>query len=185
MTRNIDERMAEISRRSEAIFRQRKQRRSRILAACVPLVLLVGIATPFLRPERVPDSVKTEPDTWGSQQTVSVGSVSVSGAGISHRYASAADVSRITELIEGICAGASLKDEESTKPSDQIQDYDVPGQPSLLKYTVLVTNADGTVTQYSLLPALLINQKTNERFPLDPQTDRALKDALGILGNSE
>lgn len=181
MMNNLDEHMAEISRRSEVIFRQRKRRRSRILAVCVPLVLLLGISTAFLLPNWVPDGLKTEPDGWyDPQQTVFAGSVTVSGAGISHRYTSAEDVNRITDLIAGICAGASLKDAESTKPSDQIQDY-YSSEPSIpMGYTILVTNADGTTTRYSLLPLLLINQKTNASFSLNDQTYHALKDALGI-----
>ncbi len=179
MTRNLEERMAEISRRSEAIFRRRKQRRNRVLAVCVPLVLLLGISAAFLRQHPLPK--KPKPDGWyGPHQTVFVGSVTVQGKGVSHRYTSEEDVTRITDLIGDICSVVHKSDGESTEPSDPFQDYYSSEQSSAVKYTILVTEADGTVTEFSLLPELLVNRQTGKRFPLNSQTYQTLKAALGI-----
>lgn len=41
--RNIDERMAEIARRSEERIRARKKQRHRLIAACIPMVLCVSL----------------------------------------------------------------------------------------------------------------------------------------------
>jgi len=42
--RNLDERMAEIDRRSKAVFAKRKQRRKQILSVCIPLELCLIVA---------------------------------------------------------------------------------------------------------------------------------------------
>lgn len=49
--RNFEERLAEISRRSEAILLQRKKRKKQILTVCIPLVLCAVVAIPFLLPK--------------------------------------------------------------------------------------------------------------------------------------
>lgn len=43
MMRTFEERMAEISRRSEKIKKERKDMRNRLLLACIPLVVCVGL----------------------------------------------------------------------------------------------------------------------------------------------
>ena len=48
--KNFEERLAEISRRSEAILLQRKKRKKQILTVCIPLVLCAVVAIPFLLP---------------------------------------------------------------------------------------------------------------------------------------
>lgn len=49
--RNFEERLTEISRRSEAILLQRKKRKKQILTVCIPLVLCAVVAFPFLLPK--------------------------------------------------------------------------------------------------------------------------------------
>jgi len=48
--RSFEQRMAEISRRSQEIFTQRKRRRKRLLTLCIPLVLCIGLLTWMLLP---------------------------------------------------------------------------------------------------------------------------------------
>lgn len=66
---NLDQRMAEIRRRSEKILKERKKRRQVILAACIPVLLCVGIyafmRTPVTQNHRISDPVAPE-DSVGS-----------------------------------------------------------------------------------------------------------------------
>lgn len=192
--KTVEERVAEITRRSEKIIRQRKQRRSHILMACIPAALLVGIYTAFalpgMMPEKVPELNSRGPDkeyfdsTEGSTAALYAGSVEVSGLGISWEFGALEDVTRITDLIGGILASPET-DNTANWDVTSVIDSSTKGYDGerISGITILITDADGTVTEYCLTKAALVNQNTYESCAVSEDEYWALRDALGVPDN--
>lgn len=189
--RSLQECQAEVFRRSENRIRQRKQRRVRIFAFCIPLVLCVGLLGVLYLPGRSgsPTTLETTTvcfsDVMDSNETVLfAGSVEVSGSGLSHVYTAGEDVQEIIRLLT---LAASLP-MESEDDAEETRDIATKGdssaqlkEESLQKsYRILVTESDGTQAEYLLLGTLLLQESTQTVFHMDEDTCSALKAALGI-----
>ena len=189
--RNFEERKAEVFRRSEKRIKERKQRRNHMLMACIPLVLCLTIFGAFLFPQM--DDFKQAPESnnehyfseaMGTEADggLFAGSVEVSGNGVSSYYTSVENVQGIMRLINGIVAvpetnyGDDLRDyitDESTS-TDANENY----QENC--YKIVVHRSDGTSTEYLLVGSRLIDQNTQQEFPVSEDTMKDLKNALGI-----
>lgn len=188
--RNFEERKTEVFRRSEKRIKERKQRRNNILMTCIPLVLCLTIFGAFLFPQM--DDLKQAPESSNEQFSGAMGtdevgglfagSVEVSGNGVSSYYTSVENVQGIMRLINGIVAvpetndGDDLRDyitDESTS-SDKNENY----QENC--YKIVVHRSDGTSIEYLLVGSRLINQNTQQEFPVREDTMKDLKNALGI-----
>lgn len=190
--RELHECQAEVFRRSEKRIKERKQRRNHMLMACIPLVLCLTIFGAFLFPQM--DDFKQAPessnehyfsgamgtDTMGG---VITGSVEVSGNGISSFYSTEEDVLEIMRLINGIVA---IPETESDGSDDR--DYITDENHSTEQkenqkekgYTILLKRGDGSSTEYLLVGSLLIDQTTQQEYPVSEDTMKDLKNALGI-----
>lgn len=161
-----------------------------MLMACIPLVLCFTIFGAFLFPQL--DDLKQAPESSNEQFSGAMGkdeigglfagSVEVSGNGVSSYYTSVENVQGIMRLINGIVAvpetnyGDNLRDyitDESTS-TDKNENY----QESC--YKIVVKRSDKTSTEYLLVGSRLIDQNTQQEFPVSEDTMKDLKNALGI-----
>jgi len=188
--RELHECQAEVFRRSEKRIKERKQRRNHILMVCIPLILCVTIFGGLFLPNL--DDFKGAPESsdellYSGTGTEAVGglftgSVEVSGNGVSSYYTSVENVQGIMRLINGVVAvpetndGDDLRDyitDESTS-TDSNENY----QENC--YKILVKRSDGSSTEYLLVGSLLIDQTTQQEYPVGEATMKDLKNALGI-----
>ena len=188
--RDLNECQAEVFRRSEKRIKERKQRRNHILMVCIPLILCVTIFGGLFLPNL--DDFKGAPESsdellYSGTGTEAVGglftgSVEVSGNGVSSYYTSVENVQGIMRLINGVVAvpetndGDDLRDyitDESTS-TDSNENY----QENC--YKILVKRSDGSSTEYLLVGSLLIDQTTQQEYPVGEATMKDLKNALGI-----
>lgn len=163
--RSFEERMAEISRRSEERLKERKKRRSRLLAACIPIVLCAALILPGMLP--------------AGNAADSAGTVKVSGDGVSHCYTAAEDVTEITDLINRIVTvpETGMENEES------VEDMSAANREESSEgkgYTVTVTKADGNIRVFTLAGSKLIDRSTMKAYEMSGQESEKLKKALGI-----
>lgn len=190
--RDLNECQAEVFRRSEKRIKERKQRRKHILMACIPLVLCITMFSAFVLPAMMPagsGDKNAAPESFDEQYSGALGedgegilvagSVEVSGNGISCYYTSVEDVQSIIGLLNGIVAVPETDDAddmESNASADTSRDesYEDNG------YKIVVKRSDGTTAEYLLIGTMLIDQATQEEFPIDEETYFELKDALGI-----
>ena len=186
--RNFEDRKAEVFRRSEKRIKERKQRRNHILMACIPLVLCLTIFGAFLFPQM--DDLKQAPESSNEQfsgamgtdevGSLFAGSVEVSGNGVSSYYTSVENVQGIMRLINGIVAVPETND------GNENSDFVVEDSTSTEQkgerggYTILVKRSDGSSVEYLLTGSLLIDQTTQQEYPVSEDTMKDLKDALGI-----
>lgn len=162
-----------------------------MLMACIPLVLCLTIFSAFLFPrmddfKRAPESSNEQfsgamgTDTMGG---VITGSVEVSGNGITSFYSTEEDVLEIMRLINGIVA---IPETESDGSDDR--DYITDENHSTEQnenqkekgYTILLKRGDGSRTEYLLVGSVLIDQTTQQEYPVSEDTMKDLKIALDI-----
>ena len=188
--RELHECQAEVFRRSEKRIKERRARRNHILMACIPLVLCLTIFGAFLFPQM--DDLKQAPESSNEQFSGAMGtdevgglfagSVEVSGNGVSSYYTSVENVQGIMRLINGIVAVPETND------GDDLRDYITDKSTSTDKnenyqescYKIVVKRSDGTSTEYLLVGSRLIDQNTQQEFPVSEDTMKDLKNALGI-----
>ena len=188
--RELHECQAEVFRRSEKRIKERKARRNHILMACIPLVLCLTIFGAFLFPQM--DDFKQAPESSNEQFSGAMGtdedgglfagSVEVSGNGVSSYYTSVENVQGIMRLINGIVAVPETND------GDDLRDYITDESTSTDKnenyqescYKIVVKRSDKTSTEYLLVGSVLIDQTTQQEYPVSEDTMKDLKNALGI-----
>ena len=188
--RNFEERKAEVFRRSEKRIKERKARRNHILMTCIPLVLCVTIFGALFLPKL--DYFKSAPERsdellYSGMGTEAVGglftgSVEVSGNGISNCYTSVTDVQGISALLNGIVAIPETAPDggdrdfvtEDNSSTDLKEDVKEQG------YTIVIKRSDGSSTEYLLVGSVLIDQNTQQEYPVGEATMKDLKNALGI-----
>ena len=188
--RNFEERKAEVFRRSEKRIKERKQRRNHMLMACIPLVLCLTIFGAFLFPQM--DDFKQAPESSNEQFSGTMGkdeigglfagSVEVSGNGVSSYYTSVENVQGIMRLINGIVAVPETNDGDDLRDyiTDESTSTDANENYQENCYKIVVHRSDGTSTEYLLVGSRLIDQNTQQEFPVSEDTMKDLKNALGI-----
>ena len=188
--RELHECQAEVFRRSEKRIKERKQRRNHILMTCLPLVLCLTIFGAFLFPQL--DDFKQAPESSNEQFSGAMGkdeigglftgSVEVSGNGVSSYYASVENVQGIMRLINGIVAVPETNDGDDLRDyiTDESTSTDVNENYQENCYKIVVKRSDGTSTEYLLVGSLLIDQATQQEYPVSEDAMKDLKSALGI-----
>ena len=107
--RNIQECYEEALRRSEEQIKERKKRRTRILVACIPMVLCLtifagflspglGVTTDMAEPEAGPPLYNAE-SAMGDGAVILMDSVEVVGNGLAHKFTSPEEVQEITVSV--------------------------------------------------------------------------------------
>ena len=188
--RELHECQAEVFRRSEKRIKERKQRRNHILMTCIPLVLCLTIFGAFLFPQL--DDFKQAPESSNEQFSGAMGkdeigglftgSVEVSGNGVSSYYTSVENVQGIMRLINGIVAVPETNDGDDLRDyiTDESTSTDVNENYQENCYKIVVKRSDGTSTEYLLVGSLLIDQATQQEYPVSEDAMKDLKSALGI-----
>lgn len=191
--RNFEERLGEIRRRGEALKRKRKNRQ-RMLAACIPLVLCVGLcglflpdwkATPVSGENPNPSGAVGDPSSETQRVTAedfSVQQIRVEGFGFQITHTD----DRALRQIDGLLSELMRRQEVlATSPVNPVSGSDDPGfggkegDSEQMGFVVTVETPEG-VQQYYLLGSTLKNLQTGCTRHLDEQDLLALKDVLGI-----
>ena len=191
--RNFEERLGEIRRRGEALKRKRKNRQ-RMLAACIPLVLCVGLcafilpewkATPVSGENPNPSGAVGDPSSETQRVTAedfSVQQIRVEGFGFQITHTD----DRVLRQIDGLLSELMRRQEDSaTSPVNPVSGSDDPavggkeGDSDDMGFVVTVEIRD-EVQQYYLLGSCLKNLQTGCTRHLEEQDLFALKRALGI-----
>lgn len=191
--RELHECQAEVFRRSEKRIKERKKRRNHMLMACIPLVLCITLFGAFLFPQM--NDFKQAPESSNEQFSDAMGtdaagglfwdSVEVSGNGISNYYTAVEDVQLIVSLINEAVAIPETSDgkENNDFTAEDSSSIDIQGEQKDKGYKILVQRSDGTSTEYQLVGSVLIDQTTQQEYPVSEETIMDLKDALGIPRN--
>ena len=188
--RELHECQAEVFRRSEKRIKERKQRRNHMFMACIPLVLCLTIFGAFLFPQM--DDFKQAPESSNEQFSGAMGkdevgglfagSVEVSGNGVSSYFTSAENVQGIMRLINGIVAVPETNDGDDLRDyiTDESTSTDANENYQENCYKIVIKRSDGNSTEYLIVGSVLIDQATQQEYPVKEDTMKDLKDALGI-----
>jgi len=183
--RNLNECQAEVFRRSEKRTKERKQRRNRILMACVPLVLcivLVGVG--FDReatPPNLQDPGSAAPGTSELHDIVqesnvhTIATVMVSGHGFSMSHTDVAETAQICDQLAAyrLTPPANNPISEDPQPEDAPEDADEA-------YTITLVAHSGEKTVFRLTGCTLKNTATGETYVLSQAQVKQLHVLLGI-----
>ena len=160
--------------------------------ACIPLVLCITFFGGLFLPEL--DDFKGAPESsdellYSGTGTEAVGglftgSVEVSGNGISNYYTAVADVQGINALLNGIVAIPETApdggDRDFVTEDSSSTDLKENSNANEQGYTIVVKRSDGSSAEYLLLGSVLIDQNTQQEYPVSEDTLKDLKNALGI-----
>lgn len=193
--RGLYECRAEVFRRSENRIKERRKKRSRMLAVCIPLVFCIAAYSVFILPAMLPAS-KTEnfadnnavPGKYGSIFACSYTEVVISCAddSDSRRITDAAEVARILSAIQSLCddpgsAGSVLPGVNPGEIPVVESIYQSMGlTPGLNGFVVTFRTEDGYENVYVLDGNELFNVNEKTRILLTDLQTAALKEALGI-----
>lgn len=170
--RNLNECRAEVFRRSENRIKERKKRRNRMLACCIPLVLCVTVLVSTGLLDRSPG------DAGGTVSPF----VSVYGGGTTGRITDPAQVEQINARLEEFFVTG-----DGNSDSGSIGDLGISPPPAspggeTETYTILISLPDGSRGWYTLEGNELHDQKNQETVEL---TDRQIASLKSLLGLSE
>ena len=191
--RNFEERLGEIRRRGEEMKRKRKNRQ-RMLAACIPLILCVGLcglflpdwkATPVSGENLNPSGVVGDPSSETQRVTAEdfpVQQIRVEGCGLQITHTEDRALRQIDDLLGELMR---RQEDPSTSPVNPVSGSDDPavggkeGDSDDMGFVVTVETRDG-VQQYYLLGSTLKNLQSGCSRHLEEKDLFALKGALGI-----
>lgn len=160
--RTMEECRAEVFRRSEDRIRRRRQRRKRILAACIPLVLCVTV----LAAEMLQASGKREPpinETSGS----AVCRIEVSSGSGQRSITDGQTLGELTEMLEGLTKGDADGSDYASLPP-------VTGDV----YTITVVTHAGKAAVYRLASDRLTDETAGKTVCL---TEKQAQELLALL----
>lgn len=177
--------MAEISRRSEKIFKQRKKRRNHILMACIPLVLCISLYAAFVLPDAMSGSanlVNGSPEEMVPEiQGVYVKAAIRDNEGL--RYVTDAEaVSNIFRAVQSLYNGndasEALPEGSDQDSTEENRFTGADGAGFFCTVTFFAEQGDKTV--YQLSGYDLLNASTGEKMTLTETQLKELKTALGL-----
>ncbi len=190
--RDLTECQAEVFRRSEKRIKERKQRRTHILMACVPVVLCISLYSAFVLPNMMntESSDFAEPemyagglpqDTCGSH-ICSISQITVAGSGFSRSYTDLDQILRISNRLNALetrgwgNGNSEVADDEdgSENISGFIADSATAG------YRITLVMHEGENARYLLAGNTLKNLLTDRTHTLTQIQVYELYDLLGI-----
>lgn len=201
--RNLEERMAEISRRSDEILKGRRQRKKRARMVCIPVALCAVLITVFSLPEimsanssAMDEPIDTEAfgnlsvnDSSNCITSTAVKSVTVSTESMTQTISEPSAVVQICnqlevyhlELTEGDRANGSATGSVHVPATDEPEDNNTSavGAPAV-EYTITLTMHDGSAIEYCLAGNALRNQTAGETVALTKDQLLRLKGLLKI-----
>ena len=192
--RNFEQRLGEIQRRGEELKRKRSIR-NKILAACIPLVLCVGLCAAFLPDFKTAPAAGENRNPAGGVQEQYSETLAVPGAAplvqqirVEGQYWSATHtepekMTKITDLMRDLTGRKQNLPGETviTNPAhaSDDSDYGKIENRGEMGYVISVVTSEGT-KQYYLLGSMLKDVQADVYYNLEEKDLFALKDALGI-----
>ena len=201
--RNLDERKAEIFRRSENRIKERKRNRNRIFALCVPLCLCIAILSVIYLPDMMisPDKSNTAEDMnmAGGVENSSgfiYTSFEITSTKVAKSDTDKQNIENIYNIIQSAFADNDYSDDveqetadksefpQEQKPSTQKGESALKGDENFstdlveffskgVTYTLTFTADNGQKIVYTLCDNILTNETTNESVTV---TEDQLKD---------
>jgi len=179
--RTMEQRLEEIRRRSETIIRRRKQRRTRVLAVCLPLALCVTLAWSWKQPQKdAPEEIRQESIT----ETLAFpgAQAEIYRDGVVKSLTEKETVAQLQQLLQSVFRIPEMAMGAITEgpKSDDYSTMDNPrnNQGSTEAYTFRLTNEKGETETYRLEGENLRNVGTGEARVL---TQAQLEALLAIL----
>lgn len=172
--KNFEERMAEISRRSEKILALRKKRRRMIWAVCIPMVLCLGILA-------LTGPTGTE-SKQASMATIVPKPEAADGTSIQCSVAENESLRLFLEQLEGQNdLNYNFIYPEASESEDYGERYCGSGSMTNLpaeSLTINVTMSDGSMNEYRLTGSILENLTTGKVFVLTAEQASQLNQLL-------
>lgn len=206
--RNLDECMAEIDRRSKAVFAKRKQRRKQILSVCIPLELCLLVAFLTFQGQRPEPNVippqkgehtlggVTDGGTLGGEtDSGSLGgetdgatlggihnqkTVKVTGSVWFRYYRSPKEVNRIILALGNIMDSpiVDVIPESGSASSGSVVPEGTSDQPIC---QITITDISGAKQTYYLYETVLVEKETGKHYAMTQAAARDLQKALDLL----
>lgn len=195
--KSFDERMAEISRRSEERIKERKRRRGRLLAICTPLVLCAGLYAGFILPAdrmETADEYTNHMESFIEDTFLEASIVcAYSGAKIQdtsifpaydRNITDTAEVTNIFSVIQSLLNGVddnryvSVETDQENAAADSVLNM----TENEFACTITFSTSEGEQSVYTLDGNDLVNESTGEKVVL---TDAQLLELITALGLSE
>ena len=198
--RNFEERKAEVFRRSEDRIKERKRKRNRILALCIPLCLVVTVwsvgVLPSLFAQKGNDAeCEDDGSLYGDKAPGSEGSfieeskthnfvsVSVQGKGYTGEITDTVSVGKVFQNIYDILdANGGYKEliGDYTENLDDVENEDMAAESTLEseRYIITLESSEGNNRVYILNGNILYDQALGEEISL---TKEQLNDLLVAL----
>lgn len=197
--RDLNECQAEVFRRSEKRIRMRKQRRDRMLMACIPLVLCVTLFSAFVLPAMMPAGSENTGEADGAVGALTeekheslscpIAEITVSGPGFSRSYTDASEVLPIfyrlnnclsPEPESNTAAGTEVYGDNFQNTPDRGDATESTAYPASGGYTVTLVAHDGKTTEYLFSGSTLEDLAANRVYALSQSQVQALTELLGI-----
>ena len=184
--RNLDERVAEINRRSEEIIQFKKKRRKMALASCVPAALCICILVALGVPARQ-TTESCAPEETGCYGGAMYGGadgammdtvIEVTGSDFHMSYSSDDSVSKILETIDHLLPS----NQENSLVAESVYGSAACGGTG---YTIVINQAGGNSQTYLLQGDSLIDCRTGDFCDLTKMELQILKTVLGISAAEE
>lgn len=186
--RTMEERKAEVYRRSRERIQRQRQRRKRVILSCIPAALCLAAlwaAFPPASPAREYTAETTVPtesqvasaaqDSFGA--ALALPRVEIATASVDSRSLSEPD--RVEAALAALAEITQSDEKPDTNDSDSVHRGPVEDQDGVETYTITVQNDAGT-TVYLLAGHTLTDQTHQREYALTQAQAEALLDALGI-----
>ncbi|MBR4863776.1 MAG: hypothetical protein IKU07_04305 [Oscillospiraceae bacterium] len=182
--RDMKECLTEVFLRSEEKIKAGKRMRTVLTSVVLCLVLCMVCFLPQLLPGNSgePGMMQGAGGTVGMESlTGSAPGITVTGYQFSKEFKGEADVLRITEALASYGTRGTLEDNyESFDSVSDSSNITTESSEKRTGYTVVITAADGSVTEYLFTENTLKNITTKETVSLSQKQTAELKALLGI-----
>ena len=208
--RNFSERKAEVFRRSENRIKERKRKRNRILACCIPLCLCIAILSVIYLPDMMilrdkSSNAEGMDITNGSGGTAGFAFVCVeitnntTSSGNSNKKNDLASVKNIYNIIQSSFvpeheqpkgnASEQYTEIQKNESTSSSENYGYPSQSGVitdttatrLSYTITFSKEDGTQVVYTLDGNKVIDEFTKQEATLTDKQLSELEKAFHLI----
>lgn len=196
--RSLEQRIAEINRRSEEILKKRKMGRKRLLAACVPVALGISLAFAVGMPEKATDDgvapgtpeslVCGTPESIVEDVSCAYVRMEILGDGLAKVYMEQDRIISVAECLqEYTCKFSELQDAAGVEETAAMDKYQTAtgtrGETNYSAsqgYTVILESAEGDSFAYFLAGNVLYEGDGQRSYQLTQEQAEQLRNLLGI-----
>ena len=176
--RSFEERKAEVFRRSENRIKERRKARSRVLAVCIPLCLIITVWSVTVLPAMLPVNNKNSGAAAECTENIS-------GASNSYNKNDPEEIAEAYRLVQSMLNGNEKNDNHRTEDHEQQQTAGGNANKAASAYKITFTATDGGQTCYILNDHVLIDIGTNKETVLIEEQYVQLLQALGVALEKE